>query len=335
LSSVDMEEIVKIGGKIIRIYEGVIFTSHYEESPFKKFVEHLFELRLKYKKESNDIMQNLVKLMLNSLYGKTIQKDINKEVHIWSEETLREKFDERIVDYSRLPCGKYIVELKEEEGVDVEEVKKGLNPSHLGIFILSYSKRIMNRFIKVIDGFYNPVIYYTDTDSLYIHKNNWDKLDKAGLVGGKLGQGKNDYDTGGIFYSLFLGSKIKYCLTIDADGNIEAHSTFKGFNKEGLSFENYLEIEKGNNINTSQPLKWKRSFEDGVIFRDKIDKEFNAACNINKRAAADIFGVMKPYHNITEVLFEEYKKVMKVYYKVKVSDDYEDFLNEYPNIIDI
>jgi hypothetical protein len=288
---------------------------------------------LKYKKEENDVMQTLVKLMLNSLYGKTIQKDINKEVHIWSEATLREKFDERVVDYSRLPCGKYIVELKEEDGVDVEEDKKGFTPSHLGVFILSYSKRIMNNFIRAIDGFYNPVIYYTDTDSLYIHKKNWDKLLKSGLVGGKLGQGKNDYETGGIFYSLFLGSKIKYCLTIDGEGRIEAHSTFKGFNKEGLSFENYLEIEKGNNINTKQPLRWQRSFENGVIFRDKIDKEFNAACNINKRAAADDKGIYHPYHNITEGLFEEYKKVMLKYYKTEVSDNYKDFLIKYPNVI--
>ena len=73
-------------------------------------------------------------------------------------------------------------------------------------------------------------INYTDSDSLYIEKKYWDKLDKANLVGDGLCQGKNDYKTGGIFYGLFLGAKIKYCLTIDDFSIIQEHKTFKGFN---------------------------------------------------------------------------------------------------------
>ena len=53
----------------------------------------------------------------------------------------------------------------------------------LGAFILSNSKRIMNNFIREINGFYNNSIYYGDTDSLYIEKKYWDVLDKANLVG--------------------------------------------------------------------------------------------------------------------------------------------------------
>ena len=106
----------------------------------------------------------------------------------------------------------YIVKLKEDDGLDSEIDIKNTMPSHLGSFILSNSKRIMNNFIRVIDGFKNNNIYYTDTDSLYIHKENWDVLDKAGLIGNNLCQGKNDYKSGGIFYGLFLAPKIKYTL---------------------------------------------------------------------------------------------------------------------------
>ena len=102
--------------------------------------------------------------------------------------------------------------------------------SHLGAFILSNSKRIRNNFIREINGFYNNSNYYGDTDSLYIEKKNWDVLDKANLVGKNLCQGKNDYKTSGIFYGLFLASKIKYVLTIDFYGIMEQHMTFKGFN---------------------------------------------------------------------------------------------------------
>ena len=65
----------------------------------------------------------------------------------------------------------------------------------------------MNNFIHAIDGFYTNDVYYTDTDSLYIESKHWDKLNKAGLVGKNLVQGKNDYGDGGIFCGLFLAPK--------------------------------------------------------------------------------------------------------------------------------
>ena len=66
-------------------------------------------------------------------------------------------------------------------------------------------------------------IYFRDTDSLYTGKKYWDVLDKAILVGEELCQGKNDYETGGIFHGLFLAPKIKHCLTIVKHGNIQEH----------------------------------------------------------------------------------------------------------------
>ena len=57
----------------------------------------------------------------------------------------------------------------------------------------------MNNFIHAINGFYTNDVYYTDTDSLYIENKHWDKLDKTGLVGKNLLQGKNDYKDGGFF----------------------------------------------------------------------------------------------------------------------------------------
>ena len=72
LTSVDIQAIVEIGGKVIEIYEGIIYRESFKESPFKKVIGKLFALRQKYKDEGNDVMQLLVKLMkvMNSLYGK-------------------------------------------------------------------------------------------------------------------------------------------------------------------------------------------------------------------------------------------------------------------------
>ena len=43
-------------------------------------------------------------------------------------------------------------------------------PIHLGPFILSHSRRIMNNFILEIDGFKSNEIYYGDIDSIYVTK---------------------------------------------------------------------------------------------------------------------------------------------------------------------
>ena len=51
LTSVDIQKIVKFGGKKIRIYKGVIYRENFKISPFTKFREKIFALRQKYKDE--------------------------------------------------------------------------------------------------------------------------------------------------------------------------------------------------------------------------------------------------------------------------------------------
>ena len=67
LTSVDIREIVKIGRRVIEIYEGVIYREHFKVSPFRKVIDKMFALRQKYKKENNEIMQLLLKLLRNGL----------------------------------------------------------------------------------------------------------------------------------------------------------------------------------------------------------------------------------------------------------------------------
>ena len=65
LTSVDIQEIVKIGGKVIEIYEGVIYRENFKVSPFRKVIDNLFALRQKYKDENNDVMQLLIGQIIN------------------------------------------------------------------------------------------------------------------------------------------------------------------------------------------------------------------------------------------------------------------------------
>jgi len=211
LTSVDIQEIVKIGGKVLEIYEGVIYRENFKVSPFRKVIDKLFELRQKYKDQNNEVMQLLVKLIMNSLYGEFLRKDILESYQCKSEMWMMTEYDERVFDYQKINHGNYIVKLKDDEGLEDEVKKANTLPLQLAVFILSNSKRIMNNFIHAINGFYTNDVYYTDTDSLYIENKHWEKLKEKNLVGKNLLQGKNDYGDGGIFYAMFFGPKIKYC----------------------------------------------------------------------------------------------------------------------------
>ena len=321
LTSVDIQEIVQIDGQVIEIYEGVIYRENFKVSPFNKVIEKLFASRQNYKDEKNDLLQGLIKLIMNSLYGVQIRRDINESYYCKSENWMKTEFDEYVLDYWKLPNGNYIVKMKKDDGLDDDCDITNTLPAVLGAFILANSRRIVNEFIREINGFYSNNIYYTDTNSLYIEKKYWDVLDKANLVGEELCQGKNDYITGGIFYGLYLAPKIKYCLTIDGYGIIQEHKTFKRFNdsKRFLDRSQYFKMIEGEKISGLLPKSWKKSFDSGINIPTKVrfcngcndrkmcdkcnnqineNKEFEANLNELKRHSPNEFGHMLPYYKI-------------------------------------
>ena len=184
-------------------------------------------------------MQGLVKLLMNILYVIQIRRDIDQSYKCKSQHWMETEYDDNVLDFWRLPNANYIVKLKKYDGLDGDNDVKNTLPSLLGAFILSNSKRSMNNFVREINGFYNISIYYRDTDTLYIEKTYWDVLDKAKLVGKNFWQCKIDYETGGIFYRLFLAHKRKYCLTINEFGVFQQHMTFKGFNDSETLLDRY------------------------------------------------------------------------------------------------
>ena len=96
---------------------------------------------------------------MNSLYGEQIRKDIEESYQCKSEMWMMTEYDERLLDYLKIDYGNYIVKLKDEEGLQDEVKKVNTMPLHLGAFVLSNSKRIMNNFIHAIDGFYSNDVY--------------------------------------------------------------------------------------------------------------------------------------------------------------------------------
>ncbi|ESO88728.1 hypothetical protein LOTGIDRAFT_165512 [Lottia gigantea] len=159
LTSVDIQEIVKASGRIIKIIDGIVYEENFKTQPYRDYILILRNLRNKYKRQGNIVGSNCMKLLGNSLYGKSIQKDINTSRHLWNEATLKANFDSHVKSYEKVNDSQYIVEINEEEKEFIPPKSTRLTPSHLGPFVLSHSTKIMNNFIRVIDGFYKPEIY--------------------------------------------------------------------------------------------------------------------------------------------------------------------------------
>ncbi|ESO98096.1 hypothetical protein LOTGIDRAFT_174352 [Lottia gigantea] len=271
LTSVDIQEIVKAGGRIIRILDGIVYEENFKTPPYRDYILILRDLRNKYKREGNIVGSNCMKLLGNSLYGKSIQKDIFTTRHLWNEATLQANFDSRVKTYEKINDTQYIVETEiEEKEITTEDSKSTrLTPSHLGSFVLSHSKKIMNNFIHVINRFYKPEIYYTDTDSLYISSNNWKKLNRAGLVSEKdYCKGKNDYGD--------------------------------------ISVEDYVQLASGHDVSNEFNKPWEKSFTNGVVIpNDKQTKVFRSYLNNVKRKPPNSEGIMYPYNDKDEYSFDE------------------------------
>ena len=208
---------------------------------------------------------------------------------------MKENFDDRVKEWFPLKNGNLIVKLQDDEGVDGFDKAKSINtmPSHFGSCILSHSKRLMKDIIKQINGFYSNNIYYTDTDSLYIHKKYWSTLVEKGYVGKYLGLGENDYGDSGIFYAWFLAPKIKYCLVIDGFGIISAKRTFKGYSEEHrmIKLDEYISLSEGKTVSGRFSIDWTKTFE-GIKIPHR--KQNCRDCD-NRRICGDC--VIKPKMN--------------------------------------
>ncbi|ESO99232.1 hypothetical protein LOTGIDRAFT_173774 [Lottia gigantea] len=101
-----------------------------------------------FQREGNIVGSNCMKLLGNSLYGKSIQKDIFTTRHLWNEATLQANFDSRVKTYEKINDTQYIVETEiEEKEITTEDSKSTrLTPSHLGSFVLSHSKKNNEQF---------------------------------------------------------------------------------------------------------------------------------------------------------------------------------------------
>lgn len=260
------KNIEKIKEEINDLDDILCNTRSSKHSKIQEVMQELFNARLKYKSEGNPL-EGVIKLLLNSVYGKTIQKPTTKKINyvrvlVNNEIDLNEKPEHvrnyiikeynRFVDNYRLKLDDMYSNdeiTKDEYDSKVNSIEKlvtinndgifkcyysplitfvennknkivGMNKvnnnmyrietieqieqhksfNHVGVQILSMSKRIVNEVICTAQdlGF---KVYYQDTDSIHIDYANIPKLSEEfkrkynrELIGKGLGQFHSDFE---------------------------------------------------------------------------------------------------------------------------------------------
>ena len=231
------QDLIKYQGCIIKPIRGYYYDGK-RDIKIREVIRTLFQLRLRYKCEGNPL-QEVIKLLLNSIYGKTILKPINTKYKFIRNNELPKYINNRY---------NYIEEISKEEASRTFCLAKELKPYNkhftfvpLGVNILSMSKRIMNELICTAEDI-NIIPYYQDTDSIHIHKDDLDKLAteykkrfKRDLIGKDLGQFHSDFVTFGdtkemptAIRSIFVGKKSYIDMLQNNLGQIAFHCRCKG-----------------------------------------------------------------------------------------------------------
>ncbi|EGZ30190.1 hypothetical protein PHYSODRAFT_474123 [Phytophthora sojae] len=252
--------IVRFQGAIHTVIEGIYWNEGFNDQ-ITKIIRKMFNARLKYKVEDNPL-QEVLKLMMNSSYGKLLMKPIVKTKVFVSGG------DKKIDAYTRKNIHRMISRTPISDNLAMFEEHKALSqhftPIHLGIQILDSSKHIMNRVMCLAEDI-NANIWYQDTDSMHIDYDSVPRLADAyrelynsELIGKQMGQFHVDFDLAGsegnicAKESIILGKK-SYLDVLSCDGNDATgiHIRMKGIPGkllEGDAYATYIKLFNGESV---------------------------------------------------------------------------------------
>lgn len=238
VDKIALEDFINYQDATVDITEGYFFEG--SNNTIQSVIKKLFDLRLKFKNEGNDPAQNLVKLMLNSCYGKSSLRHSET-----SKKLIQEKCINNFIGKHYRSINK-ITKVKSICVVDIQNNKLShFNRVHVGSTILSMSKRIMNEVITIVDKDIDTPcpIYYQDTDSLHIFEDDINILEQKykqiygrDLIGKNMGQFHSDFKSDIMdkklkIYSrdfIMLGKKCYIDVLTNEKNQIDYHIRMKG-----------------------------------------------------------------------------------------------------------
>lgn len=233
LTSIELEDFLLYQEGEVEFLNAIYWKGN-KDNRMSQYIAKCYNLRKEYKKQGNPL-QEVLKLFMNSSYGKTIQKDVKEEYKFVSPEKAESYLRN---NYGRI---KEIIELNPSTSwIKLEGSSKPLAvPCHIGALILGMSKRIMNEVMCLAED-NNIPLYYQDTDSMHLRKEDvsvlenlfYNKFNRK-LIGSDMGQfhidfplvdGKEPVSR----KSIFLGKKAYLDCLKNEDGKEDYFIRMKG-----------------------------------------------------------------------------------------------------------
>ncbi|KAK8836043.1 hypothetical protein M9Y10_040103 [Tritrichomonas musculus] len=236
----DLIEFQKIEFELIRGY----YWPGDRDYRIQDEIRKIFNKRLEYKKQHNPLQQ-LYKLIMNSCYGKTIERPVEKDYKYFDDISKLERY--WFKNYYKITDVMQIANSNIHAVRTLKPIDKHFNFSLLGIQVLSMSKRIMNE-VMCLAYDLGCHIYYQDTDSCHIIRDEVPILAKAfkekynrELIGTNLGQFHSDFpsinnhdEMPWSIESLFLMKKMYVDKLTDSTGEIDYMIRGKGLTQNSI-----------------------------------------------------------------------------------------------------
>ena len=229
---ITLQDLITFQDISFKIVEGYIMKGN-RDYRIQTFIKGLFDKRNEFKNNGNPT-QLAIKLLMNSMYGKAIQKPIAVKRKVINTEDFHYFFCKNCHFFiESQPIGdgsKTIVQFE-------KDIEKQFNNVVFGITVLSMSKRIMNEVMCLAEDL-GVNIYYQDTDSMFIEASGMSTLsetfkNKYGreLIGDKMGQFHNDIEEvkdGYIKDLMVVGKKVYHSVVANDNGETGEHYRMKG-----------------------------------------------------------------------------------------------------------
>jgi len=261
-----LEDLIRYQEVDFDVIEGIYWNNGYNTN-LGKLAEKLHKERCKHKK-TNTALANVLKLLMNSIYGKTAMKRSDSKItYIPSE-----NFDEYL--YQNFGTVKEISNIEYPQvRVTQSDYDNSFSLNHVAVSVLSTSKRIMNEVFHCMDECKMPM-YYTDTDSIHMLDKDVNPLSEKftelygkELIGKSLGQFHTDFDMKDKYgedceevhsiYNITLGPKSYFDILQgeDSKGEVQlgTHIRLKGITEAGIN-KRLLEYEKGSIVENAKAL---------------------------------------------------------------------------------
>ncbi len=233
VDNIMLEDLITYQDISYQVIKGYTWSGAKDDT-IRATIGQLYEERVRQKREHNPIQETL-KLIMNSSYGKTIQRPIKKQytyVPNAKAETYKLTHYHQLYQVTTIPGGDHtLFEM-------YKPVSTQFNNCLYGVQVLSMSKRIMNEVMCLAEDL-GLHMYYQDTDSIHIQDSEIPTLQAAfnqrygrELIGSAMGQFHSDFDELAhdpvSVESYFIGKKMYVDRLTNDDQQVAYHVRLKG-----------------------------------------------------------------------------------------------------------